>query len=261
MTGLCDSLPYGDLKPTATAVEKSVGQTWSDPAVGQVVSGAGPYSILLGSGFLPYATQQQANRGGAVAGTTFYILDAKTGAVYASANIGSDGVNETVNNCASNPAATGPGCKQIKNALQTDPVATGPSDQRYITKAYFGDLDGNVWRFSIGLDASLNPTISASNKLYAAGSDQPIFNSMATVNVGSVNQLPVLRHRQRPSARDRQEHDRPLVRHPRHRRCHRHQVGRSSYWRKAAAATVTVDERVTAFPLSPATSSFSPPPR
>jgi Tfp pilus tip-associated adhesin PilY1 len=176
------------LRASATAIEKSVGQTWSDPAVGQIATTGGPYSILLGSGFLPYATQQQANRGGTVAGTTFYILNSKTGAVYTSSNIGSDGMNETVNNCQSNLAAQGPGCKQIKNALQTDPVATGPSDQRFITKAYLGDLDGNVWRFSIGLDAGLLPAISASTKIYSAGSDQPIFNSMATVNVGTVNQ-------------------------------------------------------------------------
>jgi hypothetical protein len=185
VTGACDSLPYGDLKATATAIEKSVGQTWSDPAVGQIVSTGGPYSILLGSGFLPYATQQQPNRGGAVAGATFYILNSKDGSVYASSNIGSDGVNETVNNCQANAPAAGPGCKKIKNALQTDPVATGPSDQRYITKAYLGDLDGRVWRFTIGLDAGLLPTISASTKLYDSGSDQPIFNSMATVAVGS----------------------------------------------------------------------------
>ena len=184
VTGTCDSLPYGDLKATATAVEKSVGQTWSDPAVGQIATTGGPYSILIGSGFLPYATQHQANRGDVVAGTTFYILDAKTGVVYSSSNVGSDGVNETVNNCAANAT----GCKQIKNALQTDPVATGPSDQRFITKAYLGDLDGNVWRFDISLDSSSNPTITAKNKLYSLGSDQPVFQSMATVNVGGTSQ-------------------------------------------------------------------------
>jgi hypothetical protein len=251
VTGVCDSLPYGDLKPTASTIEKSVGQTWSDPAVGQIVSSAGPYSVLLGSGFLPYATQQQANRGGpgagVVAGTTFYILDAKTGAVYASSDIGSDGANETVNNCASNPAATGPGCKRIKNALQTDPVATGPSDQRFITKAYLGDLDGNVWRFSIGLDATLKPTISASTKLYAAGSDQPIFNSMATVNVGSVNQyvffgtgsdlLPAT--------------DKNTINHLFGILDSGAATGTKSVDRalaKSNSATITVDERVTAFP-------------
>jgi hypothetical protein len=188
IAGTCDSLPYGDLKATATAIEKTVGQSWSDPAVGQILGVTGPYTILVGSGFLPYATQQQANRGGIVAGTTFYLLDAKTGTVYAASDVGSDNSNETVNNCRANAAAAGPGCKRIKNALQTDPVATGPSDQRYITKAYLGDLDGNVWRFDVSLDASSKPTITAKNKLYAVGADQPIFNSMATVNVGGTSQ-------------------------------------------------------------------------
>ena len=184
VTGACDSLPYGDLKSTATAVEKSVGQTWSDPAVGQVSTTAGPYSVLLGSGFLPYATQHQANRGDIVAGTTFYVVDAKTGAVYSSMSVGSDGLSETVNNCASQAI----GCKQIKNALQTDPVATGPSDSRFITKAYLGDLDGNVWRFDMSLDGSSHPTITTKNKLYAIGAGEPIFQSMATVNVGGTQQ-------------------------------------------------------------------------
>ena len=190
-TGTCDSFPYGDLGATASSIEKTVGQTWSDPAVGQVLTGAGPYSVLIGSGFLPYATQQQAylpaasrTRGGTVAGTTFYILDAKTGTVYASSDVASDGINETANNCAANAA----GCKQMKNALQTDPVATGPSDSRFITKAYIGDLDGNLWRFDITLDASSKPSITAKNKLFSTGSDQPIFQSMATVNVGGTNQ-------------------------------------------------------------------------
>src|SRR5205814_4848378 len=126
----------------------------------------------------------QQTRGGTVAGTTFYILDAKTGTVLSSSDVGSDGVNETVNNCVSNAT----GCKQMKNALQTDPVATGPSDQRFITKAYIGDLDGNLWRFDISLDSSSNPTITAKNKLYSLGSDQPVFQSMATVNVGGTSQ-------------------------------------------------------------------------
>jgi len=190
-TGACDALPYGDLGATATAIEKTVGQTWSDPAVGQVLSSAGPYSVLIGSGFMPYATQQQAylpaaqrTRGGTVAGTSFYILDAKTGTVFTSSDVGSDGLNETVNNCAANAT----GCKQMKNALQTDPVATGPSDSRFITKAYVGDLDGNLWRFDVTLDASSKPSITTKNKLFSAGSDQPIFQSMATVNVGGTNQ-------------------------------------------------------------------------
>jgi hypothetical protein len=181
-------LPFGDLHATnATALEKTVGQTWSDPAVGQIVSTSGPYSVLLGSGFLPYTTQQQANRGGIVAGTTFYVLSAKDGTAYASMDVGSDGLNENVDDCQTNAN----GCKQIKNALQTDPVATGPSDQRFITKAYLGDLDGSVWRFDIGLDGTFKPTLPTRTKIYPAApgaSDQPIFSSMATANIGGGNQ-------------------------------------------------------------------------
>jgi hypothetical protein len=177
--------PYGDISASAPAVEKTVGQTWSDPAVGEVVSSSGPYSVLLGSGFFPYSTQQNANRAGTVAGTTFYIVSAKDGTLYSSKDVGSDGLNETVDDCRTNAT----GCKQIKNALQSDPVATGPADSRFITKAYIGDLDGNLWRFDIGLDASNNPKINATTKLYSAGTDQPIFNSMATLNVGGTQQF------------------------------------------------------------------------
>jgi len=171
--------PYGDLAPSASAIEKSVGQTWSDPAVGPIFSSSGPYAVILGSGFMPYRVQQQANRGGTVAGTTFYLLHVKTGAVYDSRAVTTDGNNETNNDCRIDNGTQG--CTQMKNALQTDPVATGPSNSRFVTKSYLGDLDGNVWRFDIGLNGSNNPIITARTNLYASGSDQPIFSSMATV--------------------------------------------------------------------------------
>jgi hypothetical protein len=42
------AMPYGDLASTASADEKSVGQTWSDPAVGQIKDTTGPYTIIVG---------------------------------------------------------------------------------------------------------------------------------------------------------------------------------------------------------------------
>ena len=190
---------YGDLKATASEVEKKVGQSWSDPAVGQVKSTAGPYTVLVGSGFLPYTTQQQANRAGTIAGTTFYLLSAKDGALYASTDVGNDGQNETIDDCSQHVDDGEKkhhgkkkklfGCQKIKNALQSDPVATGPADSRFVSKAYMGDLDGRVWRFDIDLDATTQlPKISGTTKLYESGQDQPIFSSMATVNVGGANQ-------------------------------------------------------------------------
>jgi hypothetical protein len=63
-------------------------------------------------------------------------------------------------------------------------VATGPADTRHVNKAYIGDLDGNLWRFDIGFLAGTT-TINTKTKLYAAGADQPLFNSMATVTVST----------------------------------------------------------------------------
>ena len=178
--------PYGDVALSASTVEKSVGQTWSDPAVGPIVNNLGPYAVMVGSGFLPYSAQQKTNRGGTVGGTTFYLLSVKDGTVYDTRDVTTDGLNETNSDCRVDNGTEG--CKQMKNALQTDPVATGPADSRFVTKSYIGDLDGNIWRFDIGLSGSNLPIITTRTKLYASGSDQPIFNSMATVNVGGTQQ-------------------------------------------------------------------------
>ncbi|MEW6320925.1 MAG: PilC/PilY family type IV pilus protein [Acidobacteriota bacterium] len=175
--------PYGDVAASATAAEKSVGETWSDPAIGQIVDEDGPFAMFVGSGFLSHTRQQQANRGGARAGTTFYILDVGDGTVHASRDVGSDNVAETVDDCRTSAA----GCDEIKNALQMDPVATGPADSRFVTRVYIGDLDGRVWRFDVGVSGS-SGTLSVPTQLYNAGAAHPLFSSMATVNVGGSQQ-------------------------------------------------------------------------
>lgn len=182
---------WGDIAAGAPAISKTVGETWSDPAVGQIESASAKYVVLTGSGFFRYSAQLQANRGGVVAGNTFYVLDAKTGDVIDSRSVGSDGKAETVDNCASTLVND---CRALKNALQADPVATGPSDSRFISKAYLGDLDGKIWRFDLGLDATGVPTIKSLVGLYTVdgavgvASEHPIFSSMATVSVGAVQQ-------------------------------------------------------------------------
>ena len=77
--------------------------------------------------------------------------------LFDSEDVGNDSQGETTDNCAT--AAT-PDCTKIKNAIQADVVATGPPDSRYITKAYVGDLDGNVWRFDFAMVSGL-PNITA----------------------------------------------------------------------------------------------------
>jgi len=171
--------PHGDIKSTASALAKSVGETWSDPAVGQVLNETGKFALLTGSGFLTKTKQDQSNRGGAIAGTTFYLISVDDGTVFDSEDVGSDGLAETVDNCV-----TANDCGKFKNALQADVVATGPPDTRYVTKAYVGDLDGNVWRFDISMVSGV-PTVTAKTNLHSAGAAHPLFASMATVHIGA----------------------------------------------------------------------------
>jgi hypothetical protein len=176
--------PYGDLDTSASADEKSVGQTWSDPAIGQVKSGSGKYTIITGSGFLPRSVENGSTRGGAAAGRSLYLLSVDDGTVFdrMETSPASDSQAESDDNCT----AAAYGCTKMKNALQADPVATGPMDQRFVTKSYIGDLDGNIWRFDITLDSGDLPKFSGTpTKLYGAGADQPIFSSMAAVAIGT----------------------------------------------------------------------------
>lgn len=175
-------LTYGDVSASASSVEKSVGQTWSDPAVGQVQSASGPYEVFVGSGFLPFSQQNAAHRSGVVAGTTFYVLDIETGVANASRSVGSDGFAETTDSCV-----TAGSCMQLKNALQMDPVATGPADSRFVSRVYIGDLDGRVWRMDLSVTNGLT-TVATPVKLWEGAKDQPLFASMATVNVGGSKQ-------------------------------------------------------------------------
>ena len=174
-------MPYGDLSASATALEKSVGQSWSDPAIGQVIGPASPYVALLGSGFLPVSVQNQANRGGRAAGTTFYMLRISDGSVLGSKSVGDDNKGENVDNCA-----VSGDCSQIKNALQSDPLAAGPQGSRFISDVYIGDLDGRIWRLDLVLGVGDVPGFSGGPvKLYDDANSQPIFNSMAEIDVGT----------------------------------------------------------------------------
>jgi hypothetical protein len=188
------TMPYGDIASWAQPLEKKVGQTWSDPAIGQIKSNTTSFVVLVGSGFLPYSTQQQANRGGLVAGTTFYMIRAYDGRLIDTRDAGNDGGPEETSAPAGDNCVLANNCSRMKNALQSDPVATGPADSRFISMAYIGDLDGRVWRFDFDLDTNVPPGPifkSGANptKLYEdTANHQPIFSSMATVNVGGVHQ-------------------------------------------------------------------------
>jgi outer membrane protein assembly factor BamB len=168
---------YGDLATAALDVEKTVGETWSVPAIGQLVSETGPYVVLVGSGFLPRSVEQAPNRGGVRAGRNFYVLNIATGAVQATQSVGADGLGEEDDDCR-----VAGSCQRIKNALQMDPIAVGQGDSRFITSAYLGDLDGRLWRFDMSLNGS-TVSLATPVKLFDAGAAEPMFASMATFTV------------------------------------------------------------------------------
>ena len=174
--------PYGDVKSTASNAAKSVGETWSDPAVGQIANSSGRYALLTGSGFFPASKQAASNRGNVVAGTTFYLINIDDGTLFDSMDVGNDNQGESTDNCAT---AGTPDCTKIKNAIQADVVATGPPDSRFITKAYVGDLDGNVWRFDFAMVTRASEDYWRRRTSLPSGRAHPLFASMATVNVGS----------------------------------------------------------------------------
>jgi Tfp pilus tip-associated adhesin PilY1 len=167
--------PWGDLSAAATVDEKSVGQTWSTPLVGQVESGSGRYVAVVGSGFLPRSEEQSAGRGGTVAGQRLFMLDAATGTVLDRRDVGNDGVGEAEDDCGQSAA----GCVALKNALQADPVAALSADPMVTDGAYVGDLDGNLWRVDMHVTGTTPGFSGVPSKIYSGGADQPLFASPA----------------------------------------------------------------------------------
>lgn len=164
---------FGDLKPAASDVEKSVGFTWSDPAVGPLNADRTLNAVIVGSGYFPAIEDVLPGRGPGAprAGRSFYLIDVRDGHV-----IGNPG------------SCSGTGCLDVgdiggaamKNALQADPSAAGNYGSPVVSHAYLGDLNGKYWRFDFDESGSINKTQMIST-------DQPIFSSSALLFVGSTN--------------------------------------------------------------------------
>lgn len=172
---------YGDLKASATFAEKTVGFSWSDPAIGALAPDRSVTAVILGSGYFPDIESSIPNRGASApkAGRALYLLDADTGLLLGN----SSGATCT---SISSGFGSGNGCVIIgdvaangrKNALQADPTAAGESGSVAVSKAYLGDIDGKYWRFNFNATG----TITA-NEMYDTG--QPIYASSALLFVGT----------------------------------------------------------------------------
>ena len=174
---------YGDLKATASYAEKTVGFTWSDPAVGPLTTDRSVTAVIVGSGYFPDIEASIPNRGASApkAGNAMYLLNADTGKLLG---------NPSGSSCTviSSGSGSGDGCVVItdlagngrKNALQADPTAAGESGSVAVSKAYLGDIDGRYWRFNF----TSGGTISVSEM---ADTGQPIYASSALLFVGTTD--------------------------------------------------------------------------
>jgi hypothetical protein len=174
---------YGDLKASAPYAEKTVGFTWSDPAVGSLDPTRDTTAVIVGSGYFPDIEASIPNRGPSApkAGSAMYLLDVDTGLLLG---------NESATSCApvSSGSGSGAGCVIVgdrtgdgrKNAIQADPTAAGESGSVAVSKAYVGDIDGTYWRFNF------TPAgIITANQMVFTG--QPIYASSALLFVGTTD--------------------------------------------------------------------------
>jgi len=163
---------YGDLKSTASFAEKTVGFTWSDPAIGALKADRSVTAVIVGSGYFPDIEASIPNRGASApkAGNAMYLLDANTGTILG---------NSAGSSCATiaSGSGSGTGCviigdvagNGVKNALQADPTAAGESGSIAVSKAYVGDLDGRYWRFNFDSSGliTVNEMVDTGQPIYA----------------------------------------------------------------------------------------------
>jgi hypothetical protein len=171
---------FGDLKSTASYAEKTVGLTWSDPAVGALDAARAVTAVIVGSGYFPDVEASIPGRvGGPKAGSALYLIDADTGDLVG---------NSSGSTCPviSSGSGSGSGCVQVgdvaangrKNALQADPTAAGGSGSYVVDRAYLGDVDGRYWRFGFTSAGSISA-------LSMVDTSQPIYGSSALLFIGS----------------------------------------------------------------------------
>jgi hypothetical protein len=168
---------HGDLKTTATDAERSVGFTFSAPAIGPLDSTRTVNAVITGSGYFPAVETNPALTGRVAspvrAGRTFYALDLATGTPLGNAG----------GRCSG--AGTAIGCLDLgdvnngrRNALQADVTAAGDAGSGAVTAAYAGDTDGRYRRFSLQANGSITSLL-----LHDAA--QPIYSSSALLAVGT----------------------------------------------------------------------------
>jgi hypothetical protein len=165
---------YGDLKSSASNVEKRVGFTFSDPAVGTLTLDRSVTAVMTGSGYFPNIEDGLPGRGGSApaAGKAFFLLNAATGLPLGN---------------SSGSSCSGTGCYDVgetingrKNTIQADVTASGDAGSPVVSRAFVGDADGKYWRFSFTSTGAITATALVDTQ-------QPIYSSSALLFVGTTD--------------------------------------------------------------------------
>lgn len=138
--------------------EPLIGQTWSTPALGKILSSGNPlYAAFFGSG---YKTAPDAP---ATEGQTFIVAQFGTGS-----NSGSPIFTKYLEATST----------YVEHGLVSDAVIT--EDNGLITDAYIADTSGRIWH----LDTASDPILWSMKIIYDAGPNQPFFYSPAVLKIG-----------------------------------------------------------------------------
>jgi hypothetical protein len=172
--------------------DTEMGESFSPPSIGRfTVQGAGKWLVFFASGY--------NNTYGPNVGRSVYAVDAITGTLY-----GRWGVDDIAYNATTNPSTIynaipgGVTLVDLERCEGTTPV-TGCG---YVDRAYFGDLEGRLWKIDTSANATLGGDSLISNwsscKVFDAGDPDydgtrtwaPIVTKPAVAIIDNVNKYP-----------------------------------------------------------------------
>lgn len=149
---------------------RDMGQSWSVPAIGNVDPAAtcddgstAEWRLFTGSGYGNAGTDE---------GKRFYQLNAISGDICESSLI--PGRSNFADGIPDNALVAGPSAYNPR--AQDAPATSTPDPKDMVTRVYFPDLHGRIWRY----------TAASGNLLHDAGANQPFGSSLALLKISGV---------------------------------------------------------------------------
>jgi type IV pilus assembly protein PilY1 len=117
--------------------DSKMGESWSEPAIGQVDKANGKYAAFVGGGY-----DSDSNNS---SGKAFFVIDLKTGGkLWEYYNDGSSGDRNYMN-----------------FSLAANPTAADLNNNGFIDRVYIGDVGGQLWKFDVSGAISGSTTVTS----------------------------------------------------------------------------------------------------